>query len=107
MFHIICHSNFGVCFLGAFAVYVTLRNRGRSPISVLAAFNLSLSRRVKPMIIVADSILTAGLGSAVSFVLVQPQTAAQALAAGLAFASLLTGTAEKIEQDAKELSRRK
>jgi hypothetical protein len=78
---------YGCVLLGAIALFVIERNRGREPFSVFQAINL-----VSPHWVVRsfDLLISCALSALVVYLLAHPNTAQQAIAAGLGATGILS-----------------
>jgi uncharacterized membrane protein len=80
---------FLLTFVGAFALYLFSRSRGIKPFSIFHAININVSKKAKPKVILCDAIFTSLLGALLGYVVTQPSTNAQAVAAGLGFVGII------------------
>ena len=82
----------GWALIGAFTLYVLNRLHDRQPFSLFSVLNIDVGRRGKAMTILADMVLSSLLGAMVVFAFVAPDTAEQAIAAGLGMTGILSAT---------------
>jgi hypothetical protein len=80
-------SMFSYVLLGAIALFVMDRNKGREPLSVFQAININSA---KPIARLFDLIISCILGGLIVFLLTKPGTIEQAIAAGLGTTGLLS-----------------
>jgi len=79
---------FLLTFVGAFSLYILGRNRGIKPFSIYTALNIDLAT-ARARTIFLDAIFTSILGAILGYVVTQPATNAQAVAAGLGFVGII------------------
>ncbi len=80
--------------LGAFTLYLLNRLHNRQPFSLFSVLNIDVGRDGKAATIFADMVLSSLLGAMVVFALVAPDTAQQAMAAGLGMTGILSAASK-------------
>ncbi len=78
-----------VAFFGAFLLYVLSKNNAKEPFSVLKALNIKITTESAPTLVLADVVLTSGIGGFGVCILATPQNCAQAFIAGLGFIGII------------------
>lgn len=90
-------SLFFYTFMGAFVLYILNRHQGKRPFSLFSAINIDVSERAKAFTILLDMVFSSLIGSIVVLALVEPNTIAQSVVAGLGMTGILSANSTDIK----------